>query len=114
MANAKIISFVDHQINAALEPVLDDVEVQRVDLVRHIAILTDRVRQQRSDLTNAIADNTLNLRHDIKTINDLIRILREDLNALAGAVNSLAQELGQLKQDADQLKQGGAPPDTSA
>ena len=88
MANAKIISFVDHAITAALDPVHDDIEAQRADIMRSIAVLTDRIRDTRLSLTNAIADNTLTLRHDI--------------NALAAAIN-------ELRTDVDQLKQGGEP-----
>ena len=96
MANAKIISIVDHEISAVMRLTAGDLKDARAQTVHDITAA-------RAALTNAIADNTLNLRHDIKILNDHSRILREDLNALAGALNSLAQELGQLKQ-------GGATP----
>ena len=71
MANAKIISIVDHEISAVMRLTAEDLKDARAQTVHDITAARDA-------LTNAIADNTLNLRHDINILT-IHRILREDL-----------------------------------
>jgi hypothetical protein len=98
VANAKIISIVDHEIAAVMRLTARDIEDARAQVGRNL----DAVR----DLTvHAIADNTRALRHDINTLAAAVNQLRQDLT-------SLKDELRQAS--VDRLKQGGAPPDTSA
>lgn len=100
MANAKIISFVDSMLDAQARQLNADIEATRDKAVHDIGFIA------------------LNIRHDIKILNDLIRQQRQDLTALATAVDQLRQELTAtaadfttmiriLRHDVDQLKQGG-------
>lgn len=69
MANAKIISIIDHELERARAQTAGDIEVLRVESV-----------------------------HAIRDIGVLLINLRHDFNALAAAISQLRQDVDQLKQ----------------
>ena len=108
MANAKIISIVDHEVAAVLRLTAKDIEDARAQTVHDITAA-------RHALTNAIADNTLTLRHDINTLAAAVTQLRQDVDKLSLQVmfnefHDLSNQVSALRHDLDQLKQGGATP----
>ena len=86
MANAKIISFVDASIAEIAARTAKDVTSARISL------------------TNAIADNTLALRHDINHLAAAINQLRRDVDAVIIVTEG-------IRQDVESLKQGGKAPE---
>ena len=101
MANAKIISFVDSQVREVMDWTRSDLAAARTQTTHDISFVA------------------LNLRHDIKILNDLIRDLRQGLTALATAVDqqhnvlrALTAGINELREDVEKLKQarGEGPP----
>lgn len=115
VANAKIISIVDHEVAAVLRLTAKDLEAERDKTQRDIAFVADNLRHD-------IKTRTQNFGRDAHALAVVQDKLRQDINTIAAAVNQLRQDVDALKQghqavgslsSVDQLKQGGATPDVS-
>ena len=86
MANAKIISIIDHEVAAALR-------LTAADLARLGQEGYDRQEAAHDKTQHDIAFVAANLRHDINTLAAALNQLRADLDTVAVAVNQLLDDV---------------------